>query len=163
MNGLLDCQTSGNDWGAPPAEMLYQSFQQFASKPEPKKQRSIFKDLEQQMAQFEADHEAIVAELQKRYVLLNDPSVKGFFLTHRTAAELLIQAVPRLQEYFGAGTVFSLRTTVDEYGAQTLYAVVMWPGDVRDVRAALENFDEHWWIANSRRAAGDLTFTYELV
>jgi hypothetical protein len=76
---------------------------------------------------------------------------------------LLIEAIPHLRQHFGNGTVFSLRATVDEYGGQALYAVAMWPGNVQDARNSLEHFDEQWWIANSRQAAGDLTFTYELV
>jgi hypothetical protein len=36
-------------------------------------------------------------------------------------------------------------------------------GSVRDVRVALDHFDERWWIANSHQASGDLAFTYELV
>jgi len=52
---------------------------------------------------------------------------------------------------------------IDEDGAQTLYVVAVWSGDVQDVRIALEHFDAQWWIANSRQASGDLCFTYELV
>ena len=115
------------------------------------------------MARFEADHQEIVAQVRRSYVLPNDASVAEFFRSHRTIPQLLVLAAPHLLEYFGAGTVLTLRATIDEYGSQTLYAVVMWPGAVRDVRDALANFDDHWWIANSRQAGGDLTFTYELV
>ena len=163
MNGVLDSQTSGNDWSRPSPAMLFQVFQEPAPSAASKRHSLIFNDFEQQMAQFEVDHQAILAEVQKSYVLPEDSPVRGFFKSHRTIPQLLTQAAPRLKEYFGVGTVFTLRATVDEYGSQTLYAVVKWPGDVRAVRAALENFDEHWWIANSRQAAGDLTFTYELV
>jgi hypothetical protein len=44
-----------------------------------------------------------------------------------------------------------------------LYVVALWPGDVKEVRTALDHFDERWWIANSHRALGDVSFTYELV
>lgn len=164
MNGVLDSQTSGNDWSRPSPEMIFQDYQgPVASAVPPNRQRSIFHDFEQQMAQFEANHQAVLTEVQKSYVIPKDSPVRDFFKSHRTIPQLLTQAAPRLKEYFGVGTVFSLRTQVDEYGSQTLYAVVRWPGDVHAVRAALENFDDHWWIANSRQAAGDLTFTYELV
>jgi hypothetical protein len=171
MNGLLDSQTSGNDWSRPSPETLHQVFQGATPIPAPKAQplvveqfaQRLQEQLEQQMAEFEAAHEAVLAELQRSYVFLNDHSVKRFFRTHRTAPQLLIEAVPHLRQYFGNGTVLNLRTTVDEYGAETLYAVAMWPGAVGDVRNALEHFDEQWWIANSRRASGDVTFTYELV
>ena len=163
MNGVLDSQISGNDWSCPWPDMLYQVFQGPAPSAAPKKQRSILRDFERQMAQFEADHQAVLAEVQKNYVLPADSQVQDFFKSHRTIPQLLTQAAPRLKECFGVGTVFSLRTTVEEDGSQTLCAAVKWPGDVREVRTALEKFDEHWWIAHSRQAAADLIFTYELV
>ncbi len=163
MNGLLDSQISGNDWSRPAPEMIFQAYQGPVACAVPRKQHSILRDFERQMAQFEADHQAVITEVQKSYVLPADSPVKDFFKSHRTIPQLLTQAAPRLKQYFGIGPVFTLRTTVDEYGSQTLYAVVKWPGDVREVRSALEKFDEQWWIANSRQAGGDLTFTYELV
>ncbi len=171
MNGLSYSQVSGNDWTTPPSEMLYQLAQDVAplhlSNPQPRINEQyaqrVQEQIEQQMAQFEADHEAAVTELQRSYVFLDDRAITSFFKSHRTAPQLLIEAAPQLRRNFGAGTVFNLRPMIDEYGAQTLYVVAVWPGDVRDVRIALEHFDEQWWIANSHRASGDLTFTYELV
>lgn len=171
MNGLSYSQVSGNDWTTPPSEMLYQLVQHVvpihAPKPQPRFDEQyvqrIQDQIEQQMAQFEADHEAVVTELQRSYVFLNDQAIRSFFKSHRTAPQLLIEAAPHLRRTFGAGTIFNLRAMIDEYGAQTLYVVAVWPGDVRDVRIALERFDEQWWIANSRQASGDITFTYELV
>jgi hypothetical protein len=163
MNGVLDSQVSGNDWRVPPPDMLYQISQESAPQPALATQGSILQDFEQQMVQFETDHREIVGEVRRSYVLPNDTSVTEFFRSHRTIPQLLVLAASHLQEYFGAGIVLTLRATIDEYGSQTLYAVVMWPGAVRDVRDALANFDDYWWIANSRQAGGDLTFTYELV
>jgi hypothetical protein len=171
MNGLLDSQTSGTDWSKPSPEMLHQVFQNTARVPLPKTERPsveqlglrLQEQLEQQMAQFEAAHEAVVAELQRNYVFVNDQSVRSFFRTHRTAPQLLIEALEHLRQHFGNDTVFNLRAAVDEYGAETLYAVALWPGAVRDARRAIDQFDERWWIANSRQASGDVTFTYELV
>jgi hypothetical protein len=167
MNGLLDSQTSGNDWGKPSPEMLYPVFQGVPPRPRPtvtdQFAQRLQEQLEQQMAQFEAAHEDVVAELQRNYVFLNNQSVREFFRTHRTAPQLLIDALVHLRQHFGDGTVLNLRTTVEEYGAETLYVVAMWPGAVQDVRNALDHFDEQWWIANSRQAYGDIAFTYELV
>jgi hypothetical protein len=171
VNGLLYSQVSGNDWTTPASGMLSQLAQDVTSarapKPQPRidEQRAlrIQEQIEQQMAQFEADHEAAVAELQRSYVFLNDDTIRIFLRSHRTAPQLLLEAVPQLRQDFGANTVFNLRAVIDEFGAQTLYAVALWPGAVRDARIALEHFDERWWIANSRQASGDITFTYELV
>jgi hypothetical protein len=171
MNGLLDSQISGNDWALRGQELWPQNYQdnlaatpvsddrihahQFAQR--------VQRQLEQQMAQFEANHEAAITDLQKSYVFVNEPAVRDFFISHRTAPQILLEAAPHLRRYFANGTIFNLRATVDEYGAQTLYAVALWAGPVQDARAALDLFDDNWWIANSRQVAGDLTFTYELV
>jgi phage-related protein len=170
MIGLSYSQESENDWTMAPADMLYQIVQDVAVKQDPSSHSRIGEHyaqrvqqrLEQQMAQFEADHEAAVAELRRSYIFLDDRGIRSFFRSHRTTPQLLIEAVPYLRLSFGVSTLFNLRATADEYGAQELYAVVVWPGDVRDVRLALRQFDEQWWIANSRQAP-DLTFTYELV
>lgn len=171
MNGFVDSQVSGNDWTAPSAGGLFQLVQDFtpiyAAKARPRIDEQyalrIQEHIEQQMAQFEAEHEATVAQLRRRYVFLNDQAIRGFFRSHRTAPQLLLEAMPHLHESFGADSVFNLRVMTDEYGAQTLYAVVTWPGSAMDVRVALDSFDERWWIANSHQASGDVSFTYELV
>lgn len=170
MNELSYSQVSGNDWTAPPSGMLYELVQQppiHRSKPQPRiedqNSHRILDQIEQQMAQFEADHETAVTQLQRSYVFLNDRAIRSVFRSHRTAPQVLIEAVPWLRRTLGAATVFNLRASIDESGGQTLYVVAVWPGDVRDVRMALELFDEQWWITNSRQVSGDLTFTYELV
>jgi len=172
MNGVSFSQVSGNDWTTPPSEMLYlQLFQNVVPTPAPESQpridqqyaQRIQEQMEQQMAQFEAEHEAAVTELQRSYVFLNEQAIGSFFKSHRTAPQLLVEAAPWLRQNFGARTVFNLRAMSDEYGAQTLCVVALWPGDLREVRNALEHFDEQWWIDNSHQASGDLTFTYELV
>ena len=172
MNGLSYSQVSGNNWTIPPSEMLSQFVQRDVvpasssrSQPQVDEQyaQRIQAQIEAQMAQFEADHEEAVAELRRSYVFLNDQAIRRFFRSHRTAPQLLLEAVPHLRQNFGADTVFNLRAITDEFGGQTLYAVAVWPGEVRDVRTAFDHFDERWWIANSHQASGDLTFTYELV
>lgn len=86
------------------------------------------------------------------------------FLTERRAIpQMLLEAAPQLKAYFGGTAVFNLRAPIDEAGSRTLYAVAMWPGEVLDVRDALAKFDKDWWMARAGRAAGYLTFTYELV
>jgi hypothetical protein len=74
-----------------------------------------------------------------------------------------LEAIPALKTCFGPQAVFALRAPIDDSGSQTLYAVAIWPGSMREVREALEKFDETWWIQHSQKASGYLTFTYELV
>jgi hypothetical protein len=164
MNGLLDYdQTSGNIWGAPIQAMLHEAVQADTVPLRFPDQRSVFDDLERQMARFEAEQEAQIAEVRKSYVIPNDSGVETFLRSHRTLSQLLMEALPRLKEHFGAGSVFSLRAPIDPSGSQTLYAVVMWPGAANDVRKAFADFDGDWWMRVVRRASGNLSFTYELV
>lgn len=164
MNAYQELQSSGIQWGERTFESLYQPFQAAPQWPEPQQRASIFEDLERQMAaEFSAQHEVLLSEIRRQYVLPADYSVAKFLAEHRTLPSILVEAVPELRARFGAQTVFALRAPIDDAGSQTLYAVAIWPGNARDVREALEKFDETWWIQHSRRASGYLTFTYELV
>lgn len=131
--------------------------------PEPRQRPAIFDGLETQIAEFAAQHEALLAEVRRQYVLPADSSVVTFLTKHRALPPILLEAAPELRACFGAEAVFTLRAPIDDSGSQTLYAVAMWPGNVRDVRDALEKFDDTWWIEHSQPASGYLTFTYELV
>ena len=124
---------------------------------------ALIESVEKQMAEFAAQHEAVLNEVRKYYALPAESSVRDFLTEHRTLPYILLEAVPQLKTYFGAAAIFSLRTPTDDAGSRTLYAVVMWPGKSRDVRQALARFDDSWWIAHSRQASGYLAFTYELM
>jgi hypothetical protein len=166
VNAYLNSQTSGNQWTPATILMLHQE-SQLASREslpsEPKQELALLANLERQMAAFEAEHDALLNEVRRYFVLPADSSVSTFLSGHRTIPQLLLEAAPRLRACFGAEAVFNLRAPVDELGSQSLYAVAMWPGNVRDVRLALAQFDDTWWIAHSRQAFGYLAFTYELV
>jgi hypothetical protein len=162
LSEFLDSQVSGNTWNQPPIPMAYQEFQQSVIRTEPPLQYDFLRDVERQMAAFDADHRALVDEIRKSYVLPKDSSVTEFLDAHRTIPALLIRAVPHLREYFG-NTVFALRATSDEYGWQSLYADAIWPGDAHDAVVAIDQFEDAWWIANSHEGLGNLTFTYRLV
>jgi hypothetical protein len=107
--------------------------------------------------------EEALNDVRKHYVLPADPSVIDFLADHRAIPQLLLAAAPQIKGYFGRNAVFNLRAPLDEAGSRTLYAVVMWPGKLRDVRDALARFDDEWWMARARQAGGYLIFTYELV
>jgi hypothetical protein len=160
---LLDSQTSGNDWSTPRRAMLHELPQESPVPSRPRDQRLIFNNFEQQMMQYEADHQRMIAEIRRLYVLPAGDSVELFLSHYRAVTGLLLQAIPKLREFFGSDTLFSLRVPIDDSGTQTLYAVAMWPGRIQDVKTALDRFDDSWWIPNSRQASGYLTFTYELV
>ena len=82
---------------------------------------------------------------------------------HRPIAYVLLDAVPSLLQCFGTRPLLKLKAPFDESGTQMLYAVVAWPGDIREVRDALIRFDDEWWLSRVQSAAGQLTYTYELM
>jgi hypothetical protein len=89
-----------------------------------------------------------------------DSSVAKFLSSHRSLPHVLNEAVPHLKKFFGEDVVVNLEVSDEEDGPQTLYAVVIWRGTVEAAEAALERFDDSWWLDNSMKT--DLTFTYEL-
>jgi hypothetical protein len=170
MNAYDQAQASGQHWSAPQqagfllAQLVRESSLPVLSGCPPKKQEHlILQDFEHKMPEFAVEREAAVVELKKSFVFPGDSSVSAFLFQHRTLSPLLLDSVPELKRLFGRGTVFQLRAPLDGLGSQTLYAVVIWPGAAAEVRTALGRFDEGWWLPRSHRAAGYLTFTYELV
>jgi len=162
MNGLLDNQTSGNDWETPIHAMLHQRGQDAPPMWPTAKQRSIIQDFEQQMEDFEHDYREHVDQVRKLYVLPSDTSVLDFLNDHRALPQLLIAAIPRLRRLF-PDAVFALRATSDQNGWQNLYTDVLWPGDAIEALRLIDQFEDEWWIANSHFGRGSLTFTYRLV
>ena len=163
MNAYQQHQSSGIHWPARTPGLLYQPLQAAPRWPEPRQHASIFEGLERQMAEFSTHYDALLSEVRRGYVFPANSSVTTFLAEHRTLPPLLLEAAPRLKACFGAQAVFALRAPIDDSGSQTLYVVAIWPGNVREVREALEKFDDAWWIQHSREASGYLTFTYELV
>ena len=163
MNAYQEVQSSGIDWPSRPPVWLYQPLQAAPRRPAPRQPAAIFEDLEKQMAEFAAQHEAVLNDLRKYYVFPADASVRDFLTEHRAIPQILLEAAPQLKACLGGNAVLTLCAPIDEAGSQTLYAIVIWPGELRDVADALARFDNGWWMARAGQAAGYLTFTYELV
>jgi hypothetical protein len=102
-----------------------------------------------------------VDHLKTMYRFQDDESVGAFLSCHPSAACILINALPKLKKFFGDDVVFRLQVMKEDDELQILYAVAVWRGRVEDAVAALENFDENWWIDQPTRVLA-LTFTYEL-
>lgn len=114
------------------------------------------------MAFFEKEHRSAVAELERNYIFSQETHVKDFLRSHRTLPQLLMAALPHLRQQFG-NIVFSLRAVSDDYGWQIMYVDALWTGQATDALAAMDRFEDEWWVANSSAAAGSLHFTYRLV
>jgi hypothetical protein len=102
-------------------------------------------------------------ELRKDFQMPADSSVTEFLNEHRGIVQLLMEARMHLRDCFGSSTVFTLRAELDESGSRTLYVTAIWSGKLQDVRRALDQFDNGWWLSHAGQAGGYLTFTYELV
>jgi hypothetical protein len=48
-------------------------------------------------------------------------------------------------------------------GWQNLCVDVLWPGNAAEAYAAIDRFEDTWWVANSHLGVGRLAFTYRLV
>ena len=162
MNGVFDKQTSGNEWAPTIPAMLHQQQQEKLPEDLPRQQNLLFENLERQMAAYEVEYQAMIAEVVRSYVMPRNDSVLNFLSTHRSIASLLLQALPRLQQYLPE-TIFALRASADDDGWQTLCVDAIWRGNARDAFAGLDRFEDAWWVANSHMGAGHLIFTYRLV
>jgi hypothetical protein len=159
----LDDQVSQNNWKQSPPPMAFEDFQRGPFPSDTRVQLEVLRDIEGQMRRFQVEHEAELVELKKYYVFPADGTVAKFLHQHRVIPQLLLLAARQTSEYFGENAIVSLQAPIDESGTRTLYATILWPGKIEDVRSRLEHFDNEWWIAKSREAAGNLYFTYELV
>ncbi|MBW4038094.1 MAG: hypothetical protein HIU91_04315 [Acidobacteria bacterium] len=164
MNGQLidNHQPTGSNWGSIVLEMFECRTQEIPSVSDQTSAVSILAKLEDQMESFEREHRSTVAELAQNYIFAQETSVEEFLRSHRILPQLLMAALPYLRQQFGS-IVFSLRAVSDDYGWQTMFVDALWPGQAADALAAIDRFEDEWWIANSSAATGSLNFTYRLV
>jgi hypothetical protein len=171
MNAYIESQTSGNQWVPHIYPMLHEEIRPSPlnvsgatlDAPGLGQLSPFFDQLERQMARYVAEHDRILQEIRRQFVIPADSAVTEFLTEHRSIAPILLEAQPYLKTYFGADTVFNLRAPIDESGSCTLYAVAMWPGEACRARDALQRFDDAWWLRRASETHGLLTFTYELI
>jgi hypothetical protein len=151
-----DGTTFSTQWNFPQAGQLFR-------KP-PQSEGAMAGLLSQARGLFSASHQHSANEverLKRMYRFQNAETVEAFLSRHRSAAYILINALPQLQRSFGPDVVFKLQVVSEDDEQHILYAVAVWTGGVEDAAAALENFDENWWLDQPTRVLA-LTFTYEL-
>ena len=129
----------------------------------PSPEPPVLNEYERQMTQFAVEEEEDLKRLRKEYVLVSGPSVEVFLRSHRSLIEILLDAAAQIRARFGADIVLQLRLSGEEGEVPNLvYGVIQWSGSLDTARAALDAFDESWWIENVRRASGRIVFDYEL-
>jgi hypothetical protein len=163
MNGLLDSnQTSDNTWSQPVHVMLHEHSQTGFSI-DPLYQDSVFESLEQQMAQQESEFADAITKLKGEFIFTNAVPVQSFLQMHRGLASILLEAVAYLKDCFGPDTPLTLEIMSDESPVRVIYALALWKSDRAESRAALNRFDEIWWMNNLEKAGGRIVFDYELL
>ena len=163
MNGVLDEQTSGNQWDFRSRTMLHESLHpDFSPTPNAKVQLFVIDDWEQQMAAHDGDFAATLKTLQQFFIFTNPEDVENFLRSHRSLVPILLDAAPHFRQSF-AQAPLALDIMNDEGAPRTIYALALWRGNRADAKAALNTFDDQFWLDNLRKAAGRIVFDYELL
>jgi hypothetical protein len=100
--------------------------------------------------------------LESAYVIERRAAVFAFIARYRLHG-LLLEAIAALNAAFGKESVKTLTLILDDEGEQSLFGLVMITGDAEGARRSLRAFDQEWWLAHCRQAAGKLNFDLELV
>jgi hypothetical protein len=123
----------------------------------------VLASYELQMMQYVKDQEAKFQELRREYILLHDlNNLESYLRDHSALVDVLLDAVPHLKACFGDNLILQIRLADDEETSKTVCATILWRKDPASARAALNSFDESWWIDNVKRASGKVVFDYEL-
>jgi hypothetical protein len=120
-------------------------------------------NFERQMTQFSSDEEVNFEKLRKEYVLVLRSEVESFLRSHRSLIDVLLDAVPQFKSCFGPDSILQLRLGGEEADAPNVVCgIVLWSGSLDAARAALDIFDQSWWMNNVTRTSGRVVFDYEL-
>lgn len=162
MNGIIDDQTSGNDW-TPRRRMLHEGMAQpVSANPSPHIQHAVLESLEQQMDQAETELHRMLEELARTFVFSDREDVKTFLRSNRGIPSILIESTPHFRRAF-SNVPLVLDVATEEGAPRTIYVLAQWKGERAQAKRSLREFDEHWWLDNLAKAGGKIVFDYELV
>jgi len=123
----------------------------------------VVQQMERQMETHRREQDDAISKLKQLYVLVNPDQVTSFLNYHQSLPHLLLEAAPQIGDSFGIDTLIKLELSEIGDEPATLRATVLWPGSVEDGNAALNAFDQNYWIANCNKASGKLVIDRELV
>jgi len=100
-----------------------------------------------------------------RYVTETPDAVEAFLARYPFLASLLTEALPPLEEAFGADTPFVVAVDSDPEvaGWDELVVLIETTLDVETAARRLDTFETTWWFDHLPRAQGKLFFTLEFV
>jgi hypothetical protein len=104
----------------------------------------------------------VLKSIENKYVIENRSEVARFIQKNRLRG-LLLEAIKPLSTFFGADTIKTLTLLRDDEESESLFCLLMTPGEMEDARRRLRLFDEDWWLVNSARSSGNLNFDFELI
>ena len=105
----------------------------------------------------------VLDRLRQCYVFEDSAKLQSALLERPSLLPILLEAVTHLRDSFGASAPLHLQMPHDEDLSITIYAVVLWKDSLQTARAALQQFDDAWWVDSSKRASGRIVFDYQLV
>src|ERR1035437_7053999 len=109
MNGLLDTQTSSNNWGPHVQSMLHERVQADTQKSAIwSYDHSMFKDMERRILLVEPEFKDTLDILKRTFILSNVEAVEDFLKTHRGVASVLLEAAPYRAKACGEETPLAL-------------------------------------------------------
>jgi hypothetical protein len=156
-------QPFATEWRRKASQASASVFDQTTVSPEPLFDLGGIAGYETQMADFFQICKEQFEVLRTNYVFDPADGVRSFLEGHRAVSEVLMEAVTELRRCFGSNAILQLQLLDNEGTSAAIYGIVLWQGDLQSARAALQTFDETWWIESSRRAAGRIVFDYQLV
>ena len=162
MNLSLTDQGPHLEWGKSPNRLRGYASEREASSTGKVPERKLIQRYEHQMLQFAAEWETEISKLKGEFIFDTPSTVTDYLKAHRALASLLLESVEPLRQSFGYDVPLKLQIRTDG-NSPILYATVIWKGPICSARAALEKFDENWWLENVRIAPGDVVLDYELV
>ncbi len=101
-------------------------------------------------------------ELEQMYVFEDRSAITAFIKRNRLLG-LLAEAPGPLNAAFGKDAVKKLTLKEDDEGFETLFCLILVPGDMLQAKLALKSFDEQWWLARSGEDGGKLNFDFDLI
>jgi len=100
--------------------------------------------------------------IEADYVIHSRSEVAGFIEAYRLRG-LLLEAIKPLNAFFGADSIKALALVTDDEDSESLFCLIITPGEMKEARRRLRSFDEDWWLGNSVRSGGKLNFDFELI
>ena len=160
MDGVIEQQSAGV-W-SPVVQAPVSGGQEMPAQERALRHKSVVDGWENQMADHERFFNASI-DTVKRFFIFGSTDVEQFLRSHRALVQILLDAVPHFKASFGDQRPLALEVITEDRPPQVIYALAMWDGETAKSRVALADFDQKWWLANSRKAGGRIVFDCQLV